>query len=589
MAMSAFALSDAFGSMERQAEASAESDNRRVAEVDDNTSKVPKQHVKRQYALTYVNNPRIIAVFLLAVAVPTIYIYLYVGALWNPAGHFHGVQIKIVNLDSGINITAIQTADALNATGVGVLAQILPLTNIGLFLSHNIVFGATSANLFDWKYYDSTNSTYYSLSDVQNAVSEGREDAWYVYFIPADYTANFLVQGINVHTLSQLNSDLITLTINGELPSPLNGSYVNPIYQVWDQGRSYATFAYISSALTPLFSGLNALATNTIYASISGVPFGTEYYKAAFLLDPVPITSVNVHPIPWYGMNFFSYLAGLVLWIGGIVNMTIVVKFTAAVEQNFFRQVRRHLSPVFAMMLRVGLVSMMAMLQAACILSVIPALGGGSDVYYGKGKLFLFLWYTALCFNFVLGSLVALLGPDLFQLPSTLWLILQLTTSGGILDPVLMNDFYDVGRAFPLFYAVRGNRTILFGSYYHIEEDTLVLFGWAVGSLILIFIFGTQRMEQRWNVLKESAVADVLRDSVGFSAGRTQSSPVEMNDDYGAKRGHKVGEQEIAMSGEKERLETPVTSQKAVIVPNGMSSETAAAHAQNQSTQVVTQ
>ena len=108
----------------------------------------------------------------------------------------------------------------------------------------------------------------------------------------------------------------------------------------------------------------------------------------------------------------------------------------------------------------------------------------------------------------------------MFQLFATLWLILQLTSCGGLLSQTLQPGFYEVGKAFPLFYVVEGNRSILFGSYYHIERDALVLFGWAVGSLLIITVLATRRIDKNWDRLRDSALVDALRDTTGFSAAK---------------------------------------------------------------------
>jgi hypothetical protein len=130
----------------------------------------------------------------------------------------------------------------------------------------------------------------------------------------------------------------------------------------------------------------------------------------------------------------------------------------------------------------------------------------------------LFLQYFGFCFVTVLGSLVALVGPDVFQIPATLWLILQLTTCGGIEDNVLQPGFYKIGRAFPLYYAVQGNRSILFGSYYHLTEDALVLMGWGIGSLLIVLLLGRKRVDKRWDSIRAHPVTGVLADAVGFSS-----------------------------------------------------------------------
>ena len=293
------------------------------------------------------------------------------------------------------------------------------------------------------------------------------------------------------------------------------------LHEIFDQGRSYATYSFLSAVLTAALTGLNSAITHQIYSNIASLPYGTNVIKASFLFSPVSVASVNVHPVNHYGMNFFSYLAGLVLWIGGIVTLTLVMKWSAGVEQRFFAshlQTSSRLSATIGITVRLLLVAVINILQAALVMSVIPALGGEGIIAYGYGHLFVWLWYSAFCMSLTVGGLLALVGPEVFQIIATLWLILQLTSCGGIIDQLLQPGFYQIGKAFPLYYIVRGNRTILFGSYYHIKEDALVLFGWAVGSLVIVALLATRRIDRQWDRLRNSALVDALRDTTGFSA-----------------------------------------------------------------------
>ena len=223
-------------------------------------------------------------------------------------------------------------------------------------------------------------------------------------------------------------------------------------------------------------------------------------------------------------MNFFSYLSGLVLWIGSIVTLTVVVKWSNGVERRFFAAhpstASSNVHAGFGLAVRILLIALVNIVQAALVMSVLPALGGGGITVYGYGHLFVWLWYSAFCMSLTVGGLMALVGPEVFQLFATLWLILQLTSSGGLIDQVLQPGFYQIGRAFPLYYIVQGNRTILFGSYYHIVEDALVLFGWAAGSLLIIALLASRRIDKNWDRLRDSALVDALRDTTGFSASK---------------------------------------------------------------------
>ena len=522
-ALSALPLSMGMRDLEEGAE-EAHARQQPSASIDSptpSTSTQPPHHNHRTEYTAAFFHPRVLFVFVLGCLVPMVYIYLYVGALWSPQSHIHNVHVHIYNLDAGIDRSAVVADYQLNVTGQAALSRLLPTDNVGRLLGSTLLYTSTTAGLFDWQYCDISNCSYSSLAAVQSAVDKGDESAWYTLVIPADYTHQVLNQAFNLRSLTQLNDDIAQLVATNQLPSPLDGSYTNYVYQVFDQGRSYATFSFLSATLTAALNGLSSSLTRTIYSSISELSYGTNLVKAAFLFNPVPVAAVNVHPVSHYGLNFFSYLSGLVLWIGSIVTLTVVIKWSNGVERRFFAahaSTPKALHAGIGIGVRLVLVALINIIQAVLVMSVVPALGGAGVTVYGYGHLFVWLWYSAFCMSLTVGGLLALVGPEVFQLFATLWLILQLTSCGGIIDQVLQPSFYRIGLAFPLYYVVQGNRTILFGSYYHITQDALVLFGSAVGSLLIISVLATRRIDRKWDALRDSALVDALRDTTGFSS-----------------------------------------------------------------------
>lgn len=60
--------------------------------------------------------------------------------------------------------------------------------------------------------------------------------------------------------------------------------------------------------------------------------------------------------------------------------------------------------------------------------------------------------------------LINFVGPSHFSVLSALLLILQLTSSGGIIADELSQPFYKVGKALPFYYGAKGFRRIFFGA-----------------------------------------------------------------------------------------------------------------------------
>ena len=256
-----------------------------------------QRHLATQRYTRAYFSPIILLVLIMTAAVPTIYIYLYVGALWDPQEHIGHVSVKLINLDTGINYADVAAANGLNATGSTILQQIVPYPNLGLYLSNTFIYSSQTANLFKWSYYDSTNSSYMTLEAAQEAVASGRESSWYILMILPNYTATYLAQGINVYSLNQLNDDLTLLVENAALPSPFSGNYSNYIYQVWDQGRNFATYSILQSVVTAVLAEVNTGITTKILSIIAALPYGLSYVKTSFLLQPLPVSSQNMHPV----------------------------------------------------------------------------------------------------------------------------------------------------------------------------------------------------------------------------------------------------------------------------------------------------
>ena len=188
------------------------------------SSPPPRSH--REYTAAFFH-PRVFFVFILGCLVPMIYIYLYVGAFWNPQSRIYHAVVLIFNFDAGINRTAVIAANQLNATGEAALSRVLPTDNVGELLGSTLLYTNSTAALFDWRYCDASNCSYSSPDEVQSAVDRGDIDAWYSLCIPADYTQQLLQQAFNLYELSQLNDNIAQLVADNALPDPLNGTYTN--------------------------------------------------------------------------------------------------------------------------------------------------------------------------------------------------------------------------------------------------------------------------------------------------------------------------------------------------------------------------
>ena len=78
----------------------------------------------------------------------------------------------------------------------------------------------------------------------------------------------------------------------------------------------------------------------------------------------------------------------------------------------------------------------------------------------------IYCWCRYMSFAFIAfqSILINIIGPTYFSMLSALLLILQLTSSAGIIASQLAQPFYRVGKALPFYYGVKGFRTIFFGA-----------------------------------------------------------------------------------------------------------------------------
>ena len=184
------------------------------------------QHSRREYTAAFFH-PRVLFVFVLGCLVPMIYIYLYVGAFWNPQARVHNAKVLVFNFDAGIDRSGLIAAYQLNATGQAALSRLLPVDNVGALLGSTLLYTNTTAGLFDWRYCDVSNCSYSSAEDVQSAADKGDISEWYSLVVPANYTQQLLSQAFNLYSLTQLNDDISQLVATKAIPSPLNGTYTN--------------------------------------------------------------------------------------------------------------------------------------------------------------------------------------------------------------------------------------------------------------------------------------------------------------------------------------------------------------------------
>ncbi|ELR12899.1 biotin-acetyl-CoA-carboxylase ligase [Acanthamoeba castellanii str. Neff] len=246
-------------------------------------------------------------------------------------------------------------------------------------------------------------------------------------------------------------------------PDGAYAAYSNPIYFIYDEGRNYATLSIVVKIMDKIFRSVSSgISQKLLTTSLGPILLST---RAQFMV----VAAYN---------HVLRALWAMVFAINQSLLITCVV---AAVAGDASEDVFQHNFMAYWM----------------------------------------WLFYVSICFIFMNATLAGILGITAFQLASTFMLILQLTSGGAMLSEYLMNEFYLIGHGLPFYYAVRGARTILFGSLENkMEENGLVIFGWAFGCLLASFLLSLLRMEKRWIRWQknERVVGQILQSTVGSNA-----------------------------------------------------------------------
>lgn len=126
--------------------------------------------------------------------------------------------------------------------------------------------------------------------------------------------------------------------------------------------------------------------------------------------------------------------------------------------------------------------------------------------HFNGGVAFAFIWFVGISFISILFMLSHLLTVDGFQAPATMLMILMFTSSGGILDWVVMPGFFRVGIIFPFTYGVRGLRSIYFGSLRELMWiNWLVVLAWIVIPGLITMIMARSEIRLRRENMRRTA------------------------------------------------------------------------------------
>eukprot|EP00128_Syssomonas_multiformis_P000017 Colp12_sorted_trinity150504_noHs@23418 len=425
--------------------------------------------------------------YLIVSTVIFVYAVLYMFAVWNPPSYISNIEIAVFTEDRGFELEKFypkwdsNTSAQVNASFYG-KPQIYVSQIVMKTMAERLTGYVT------WKMMPAGTTRQQMVDEVADG------NYWAALRFGANYSNNFLVQSTNFSGSPYLRF--------------LQPAQPNVIEYIYDEGRNYPCHSVIAKVLAGLFQQggpvlSRVLPTLPLISTLAKY----EVLSAPTLAAPLPLANTNLHPVSSSGANFACYCTFVLLWIGCSITVTIIARHT--MEQEKALRGKPYITALRIMLGRVLLAPAFAFFIALLIAAVIVANGGsfsqGYMLYVG------FVFYTSFAFLALNSFLCTAVGIDNFMVPSTFLLILQLTSSGGLIAEDLQPGFYLIGRGLPFYYAVRGARTIMFGSL----PDTMpfnygILTIYFAVFLGLTLLLGRKGVLKRWASIRNSDFGELM-------------------------------------------------------------------------------
>jgi hypothetical protein len=263
-------------------------------------------------------------------------------------------------------------------------------------------------------------------------------------------------------------TERINQTIQNHVP------YSNdPIRIFYDQGRH---FQAASNVLVPLLNGALSLTSTYVLHHILNT---TSHHKLDqdLIMRPVRVEYVNLHPVPYSGLNVATNLTYIIMFV---LSMSVAGNIIA-----IWGPLNGKVSHWQYCLVRV-VHSIVTTLLLTLILSLI-LLAFGAKFPRSFPAYWLFNWLVMFCFASINGFLMQLLGP-IATIPILIFFVLNITSGSATVPHDMVHKFYYIGKGLPMYNAVNGARSLLFGSYSRIGLNIGVLLIYTFASIILTII-----------------------------------------------------------------------------------------------------
>jgi len=277
-------------------------------------------------------------------------------------------------------------------------------------------------------------------------------------YIPKDFTAKVL------SNLNAMNTTGVTSVV---------------VDEIYDEARSYTTVQFLKKAMVKAQDGF--------FQGIAKKVDSLGSFKPPFLISGIEYKEDNLHPVTGFGQNFSSFISFILLWIGTIAT-ALITHFVFPLENHWVE--KKDVQHPIAKTIGVKTLTNGIIMFVICIIvSIIPLCCGEVAMHKSYAALLFFFFFFSLCGLGINNCLVHLFHFINFYLVAVTFMILQLISCGGLLHRDLQYGFFKIGKAFPMFYAVRELKYIYFGSGKHTQTaNVLIILAWTIVFLPLSLI-----------------------------------------------------------------------------------------------------
>lgn len=102
------------------------------------------------------------------------------------------------------------------------------------------------------------------------------------------------------------------------------------------QGRSYSTYAIITSVLTTVINSVSTSLGYTVAANDAITAVSPNFYIA-----PITLRSYNLAPVRTSGMNFSTYVICVLMWLGCTFIVSAMYPFGTKAEEALLANIRK--------------------------------------------------------------------------------------------------------------------------------------------------------------------------------------------------------------------------------------------------------